>query len=363
MRVGQGDSKGMRVYARRVLSAVLAAAGMALAETPEYSGELRRFQALCAARAQTAQTTESVAIRGGDGWLYLAAELRHLSVGRFWGDAAVPVSRATNPEYADPLPAILDFHAQLAARGIKLLLVPVPPKAVIYPEYLPDDSAADAFALTGRVDLVLRDFYAQLRSQGVNVLDLTPAFLSHKNESDALYCRQDSHWSGRGCALAASLIAQEISAAFNDYPKRAFTGAWNVLEITGDLWRALPEESRPPREQIALRRVCLAGATESVAPDSESPLVLLGDSHCLVFHAGGDMHERGAGLGDQLALELGLPVDLAAVRGSGATPARINLLRRARKNPQYWSGKRWVVWCFAAREFTESDAWRKVALE
>ena len=61
--------------------------------------------------------------------------------------------------------------------------------------------------------------------------------------------------------------------------------------------------------------------------------MLLGDSHNLVFHAGDDMLASGAGLPDQLALELGFPVDLVAVRGSGATPARINLFRRAQKDP------------------------------
>ncbi len=89
-------------------------------------------------------------------------------------------------------------------------------------------------------------------------------------------------------------------------------------------------------------------------------MVLLGDSHNLVFHSGGDMHAKGAGLADQLASLWGLPVDLVAVRGSGATPARINLLRQARANPKYLGEKKIVVWCFAAREFTESQGWQKV---
>ena len=60
-----------------------------------------------------------------------------------------------------------------------------------------------------------------------------------------------------------------------------------------------------------------------VTPDPNSPIVLLGDSHNLVFHEGDDMHARGAGLPDQLALELGLPLDVVAVRNSGVTPARV----------------------------------------
>ncbi len=72
------------------------------------------------------------------------------------------------------------------------------------------------------------------------------------------------------------------------------------------------------------------------------------------------MHAEGAGLADQLALELGFAVDLVGVRGSGATAARINLLRRAQATPEYWANKKMVIWVFSAREFTESDGWRKV---
>lgn len=55
-------------------------------------------------------------------------------------------------------------------------------------------------------------------------------------------------------------------------------------------------------------------------------------------------------------------VDLVAVQGSGETPARANLMRRARSDPGNLSGKRLVIWCFAAREFTESSGWQKVPM-
>jgi alginate O-acetyltransferase complex protein AlgJ len=115
----------------------------------------------------------------------------------------------------------------------------------------------------------------------------------------------------------------------------------------------------PAPERVSLRFVSREGdATGApVAPDRASPVLLLGDSHTLVFHAGGDMHATGAGLPDQLARELGFAVDLVGVRGSGATPARINLARRAGA----LDGKRLVVWCFGARELTEAaQGWAKV---
>ena len=97
-----------------------------------------------------------------------------------------------------------------------------------------------------------------------------------------------------------------------------------------------------------------------VDPNPNSPVILMADSHGLIFHVGGDMLASGAGLADQLALEMGFAVDLIAVRGSGATPARVNLYRRA-KRKGYLAKKKVLIWCIAAREFTESvDGWGKV---
>ena len=75
-----------------------------------------------------------------------------------------------------------------------------------------------------------------------------------------------------------------------------------------------------------------------------------------MFGASGDMHAHGAGLPDHLAYQLGFPVDVVAVRGSGATPSRLSLFRRRDK----MKGKRVVVWCLSVREFTEGQGWRKV---
>ncbi|MBU4286311.1 MAG: hypothetical protein KKD76_05320 [Verrucomicrobia bacterium] len=363
------------------VSQVLAAATNG---APEFA---RAFQAQCAALAQAAEAQGAMTVPGRDGWLFLASELRHLGVGPFWGASAAKVSRALKPDRADPLPAIADFHDQLTAMGVELLVVPVPPKAIIYPDGLPspersrlreacfggrrkvaqagllDKVPRDPTGRSSRLDTALQTFYGQLRLKGIHVLDLTSVFMKNRsNPEGALYCRQDSHWSGTGCVLAATEIGMELLATFNDRPKQAFTGQWDTVEISGDLWQALGDP-KLPKEQVRIRRVSRAGQRGAVEPSSKSPVILLGDSHGLVFHGGDDMLARDAGLSDQLALELGFPVDLVAVRGSGATPSRINLLRRAQKDPNYWAGKKWVVWCFSAREFTESDGWRKVPIK
>ncbi|WP_031387058.1 alginate O-acetyltransferase AlgX-related protein [Desulfonatronum thiodismutans] len=310
----------------------------------------------------------NMAVQGLDGWLFFDQELDHVASGRFWGERAAEVSRATNPEFADPLPAILDFHDQLQAAGVELLLVPVPPKAVIYPDFISQALAERLVTQVppARLDPAHQEFYELLLDHGLTVLDLTDVFLEERfADQGPLYCRQDTHWSGVGCVVAARKIGDLVREMpwYAEITAREFDSRWQDVQISGDLWRAL-DASALERETVGLRQVGREASTglEPVESDQGSPVILLGDSHNLVFQAGGDMHARGAGLADQLTLELGLPVDLIAVRGSGATPARINLFRRAQRNSEYWQDKKLVIWVFTAREFTHADGWRLVPI-
>jgi alginate O-acetyltransferase complex protein AlgJ len=317
------------------------------------------FKAICTEKVAAVETAGASVVPGLDGWLFFAPGLRHMAAGPFWGEAAAAVSKATKPETADPLPAILDFKRQLDGLGVRLIMVPVPDKAVIAPEKLDASLAAEP-----RLDPDHLDFYELLRAEGVEVLDLTPVFLAERQArpDSLLYCKTDTHWSGEGIAVAARELAKMLRPADAIAPADpAYGSEWREVELQGDLARM----SVPPietKETVRLNFVG-SGAPPNLAPvetDPAAPVLLLGDSHTLVFHIGEDLYARGAGLPDQLALELGAPVDLIGVRGSGATPARISLARKARSQPDYLKGKSAVVWCFAAREFTESSGWSLV---
>ena len=330
---------------------------------PDIDELIGPFRTDLARLASDAETADRIAVTGLEGWVFFGPELRHLSLGRFWGPAATAVSRSRRAADADPLPAIQDFKRQLDDFGVELLLVPVPPKAVIFPEKVSDTITLGI--QVPRLDPSLQQFYERLRTDGVDVLDLTSLFIAGRFHADGpLYCRTDTHWSGTGCTVAAAAIADVIRDRvwYDELDTQPYDAAWYSATITGDLTRE-GGVSAPP-EELRLRGVVTGTGRDRspVSPDPHSPIVLLGDSHNLVFHAGDDMHATGAGLPDQLAFELGLPIDLVAVRGSGATPARINLLRRAQADPEYWSRKRFVIWCFAARELTESDGWRLVPI-
>lgn len=343
---GQMMTKSTRLERLLLAGAVLFAAGGVASR----GDEAEAFRERCAAQAAEG---DSLAVPGTDGWAFLRAELRHLGVGPFWGVEAAKVSRA-KPAQADPLPAIVDFHEQLAARGIALVLMPVPCKAAIYPDQL-------GVAATGRVDAAAREFYAALAAKGLAVLDLGDGFLAAKADdatAGPVYCRTDTHWSPRGSEIAAAALAKRIkevagAAGWLSAAPGGFTAATEERSVAGDLTPGSEPEILPAR---------VVSTKDGPTEDKASPVLLLGDSHVLVYHAGGELHGTDAGLADQLALELGLPVDVIGVRGSGATPARINLLRRAKPDPAYLAGKKVVVWCFAAREFTESSGWALVPL-
>src|SRR3954471_16440696 len=317
------------------------------------------FASQLAAKVQSLEKNKTAAVAGTDGWLFFGGELRLLALGRFWGSDAAKVSRAHKPDLADPVPAILDFQQQLKSRGIDLLVVPVPPKASVYPEKI----VAGVDVQTKDPAPELHRFYEELRAAGVDVLDLSALFIRNReNGRGPVFCKTDSHWSGSGCVLAAEAIADKVRGKI---PKPAtvkeYVAEWKDAEREGDLATLLGHDGhKPPPEKIAVQSVSEKGTGAAVQEDSGSPLLLLGDSHTLIYHDRDFLPVR-AGLVDQLALQLGFPPDLIGTSGSGATPVRINLYRRSVKDAGYLAKKKVVVWCFAAREFTEAtEGWAKV---
>ena len=283
-------------------------------------------------------TEAKAGIPGVDGWFFFAPELQHLKS-----------TQGMTNENPKALEAIIDFNNQLQKAGIRLLVVPVPAKAAIYPEKLApglEHAASPPF----RAD---SDFVAQLRTNGVMALDLTDMLWENREKGAPLYCKTDSHWSPEGIRIASSEIVKKIHELLGNQicPAVPMTNSSQSLAFRGDL---APAEGST--ESVVLNTVSSGG--HPVPVSRNSPVLLLGDSHNLVFHSGGDMHAEGAGLPDQLALALGFPVDLVAVMGSGATTARWSLARRH----DNLSGKKAVIWCFTARDLTQAGRWDKVPI-
>ena len=341
--------------------ALLAFSGSALiaADLVASSQEIPDFSALIATKLVKPGKANPGALPGIHDWLFIYSDLRFLSHPQFWGADAAKVSQAPKPELADPLPAIIDFNRQLAARGIHLLVVPIPPKVTIYPEKLFPETPT-----TRRPSVpALARFYEVLRGNSVDVLDLTSLFLENReSEHGNVFCKTDSHWSGAGCALAAKEISQRVRTYLDaQTTSKKYQSEWVEKSIDGDLAGLITADaSKRLTEKIQIRVVSEQGVTTGIQPDPQSPVLLLGDSHTLVFH---DFLAERAGLLDQLSVELGSTPDLIGTRGSGATPVRVSLYRRSLKDPEFLAKKKVVIWCFAAREFTEADqGWAKLPI-
>jgi hypothetical protein len=211
-------------------------------------------------------------------------------------------------------------------------------------------------ATTARIDADHRRFYDRLAEAGVTVVDLAPDLIALRDAGKPAYLKTDSHWSPAAVEVAVERIAGALRK-FDDFerlcPPRARKQAIasRKLEVRGDLADLLKAD-RPPPEPIEVAGVRIEG--KPFETDAASPLLLMGDSHVLVFHR--ELLADQAGLPDLLSAKLSHPIDVVASRGGGANDGRIALARRR----DDLAGKRFVVWCLSAREFTESPLGWKV---
>ena len=332
-------------FIKPALSAALPLAIAMLAEKSIAEPEAAAFTDFCEKASAGAFAKERRAVVGkAPEWLFLARELEHLGHGAFWK----PVPGSTLP---DPAPEIIRYAKELKGKGIELLLVPVPPKAAIYPE-----------KLTGVANQpVLRNapFYKILKAGGVNVLDLEDSFETMAAKGDKVYCEQDSHWTSETCRKVASMIYGHYeNEAWAKGKAAIVTGKAEKLTIKGDL---VGKGTAMGKEELEIVRagVKTGARLTPVEPDESSPILLMGDSHTLVFFEGGDMHCKGAGLFDHLSAKFKRPLDLIGSKASGGDQARVSLVRKSRLAPGYLAGKKLIIWCYSAREFTLGK-WRPI---
>ncbi|HUS80669.1 MAG TPA: hypothetical protein VM283_05325 [Armatimonadota bacterium] len=255
-----------------------------------------------------------------------------------------------------PVPAIVAFRDSLRRQDVELVLLIAPGKESIYPEWL---SRRYQLGDGPPSNQDMQAFLDAMQRAGIPAIYPAEALWRGKL-SGPMYLREDTHWTPEGMALAVD----ELARALGEGPAGPGGPTTRALAVTrhGDLYDMLGLPGYLPAplppETVTVQQVVDASG-RPVEPDAESPVVLLGDSFTNIFSVAAMGWGDHAGLGEQLALRLGGPVDIIALNDGGVNTARMNLARR----PDALAGKRVVVWQFAARDLVVSNGqWRLIEI-
>ncbi|MGI6419491.1 MAG: alginate O-acetyltransferase AlgX-related protein [Thermoguttaceae bacterium] len=293
-------------------------------------------------------------ILGREGWLFYRPGVRYLI--EPW-----PPKSGSGEGQGDPVSAILDFRDQLRARGIQLLVVPVPGKASVYPEMLTERAPAPGQPLAGHT----RNIIAQLEEAGVAVVDLFEVFDRAKRGEEPggktkYYLPQDTHWSPEGMRLAAEATARKLlELGLVERGQVQYDLKPVAVERRGDIVRMMqaPRIERCfPAETIDCTQVVHRQSGEVYRDDPGSQILVLGDSFLRIYEQ--DAPGSG-GMIAHLARELGFPLASLVNDGGASTLVRQALARK----PALLANKKVVVWEFIERDIRFGmEGWRNVPL-
>jgi hypothetical protein len=307
-------------------------------------------------------------------WLYYRPGITHVGGPGFLQSATIRAREKAAadggepPVHADPRPAILGFHSALAKRGIRLILFPVPDKAMIQPLELHGRGARTgdgAAEMPTPRNLDWNQFAGEMREHGVEVFDPTPPTL-HLGEPPR-FLVQDTHWRPEWMEEVAAQLADfvtrtaDLTALTPSDPVARFSAVSKPVECLGDVavMLKLPEsQTLFPQERATIHEVDDASGAPW-EPDPKGDVLLLGDSFTNVFSMEAMGWGTAAGLGAQLARALGRGVDVIAQNDSGAFATREALARELRAGEDRLAGKKAVIWEFASRELSVGD-WKPV---
>lgn len=300
-------------------------------EPAEFAGLSRPEQAFILACRQAASQGTGPRVAGREGFVFSRSELAELGANR----------TADSARHRTLVGTLAAYAARLKAAGTEFVLLPVPPKAVIYPDRLPADPAV----ANERHDSYLRALYAELEKSGVTVVDPTEELRDDRfSRRGPAFPAADTLWTPLASASAAETVRKALRRS---EPVRGLSRRKDIDASTADLAAA--------GAKMRVRSVTLKtpeGKIPLPEPASgQAPVIVVGDAQAMAYHAGGFPEgfdgSLAAGFADQLAAELAVPVELRADPRLGWKQAS------AKYPPGSVPDARLVVWCLSATTFLE----------
>jgi len=263
----------------------------------------------------------------------------------------------------NPLTALIDFHKQLAARGIRLVVVPIPVKPEIVPEQFTSRLTGTQMVHNSSYQL----FVDQLTEAGVWIVDVAAWMKEYKQlYKEAPFLRTDTHWTPPVMQWVASRLAGELNQqlSWNDsglIPKKTETKS---VTNQGDIAAMLDLHStwKPyPSETVNIKQITYADDSIWRASAAAEVLVL-GDSFSNIYSLEAMGWGESGGFVEHLSHALHQPIDRIIRNDQGAFATRQLLARELARGRDRLVGKKVVVYQFASRELALGD-WQRVPLE
>jgi hypothetical protein len=310
---------------------------------------VRRYYQL-ALTAGLREGSAKVAV-GRDHWLFLREDL-NLSAGTaILNERLDPSKRKPEPENPDSVAVIRAYDSLLRARGIHLVVLPVPSASALYPEKVWQGYPAEAGPAWAPDYAAWKD---KLRRGGVDVLDVTEELWRERNGAEPVWLQNNTHWSPRGVELTADAIARHIRPLLGSYTARTYQARAVDHLAESDLapMLDLPRSDLYPPVPCKVRQVLEDGRFASGSDDSR--VLLLGDSYSFIYSGRDPEDAQGADLGRQIMFRLGTDVQVIAYRGDDPTRLRWRLGFHG----PCLDAKKVVIWEFTTRYLHDPVTWK-----
>lgn len=289
-------------------------------------------------------------VTGADGWLFWRPDLEAVLAPDPLVADGLERRRRDGITDPDPLVAIDQFRADLATRGIALVVVLAPTK----PELRADRLGVDVTPTILVRSAGVASFATALASRGIALVDPTAALGGLlASGTDEVFLRTDSHWTPGAVVLAAQQVAAQVRSLMPGLasPQPRVERLSRLLVGDGDLVRLL----RLPELSSGSAETAQVAVPTAARLERGGPVLLLGDSFAGIYSRPELGWGSGAGLGEQLAAELGVAVDVVTVNAGGAAGSRRRLVGEIAQDRDRLAGTRVVVWEIASRELVHGN--------
>lgn len=297
---------------------------------------------------------------GMPGWLFYRPDVDYLTADGFLNPYVLRSRRHASAEVQpDPVKAIVDFKEQLAARGITLIVMPMPTKPMIHPEMLVGPKELGIKLQNPSYEA----FKSALASNKVELYDPTDLLLSRAQRGEKQYLETDTHWTPEAMAAVAKDLSDRIQ---KEGLLPAGTTNYGTKEIPISALGDIAEMLKLPADQKIYNKQTVN--TEQVLNPDGTPwqfdragdVLVLGDSFFNIFSSNTLNWGVSSGFAEHLSQDLQRPIDRIAINSGGSFATRRALAADMYQNDRL-AGKKVVIYEFSMRDLSQGD-WQMIKM-